>query len=186
MRKKPLVVLAAGLVFASCGGSSPSGSSPAGANPAPSPTPTLTPSPTPPAAATCPPIRWVPGESYGVIETPHFLPQVLAAQDRIFAAHPDLFALNPDGTRDSLHLKDNSVPTERIYYAYFVEQARVGGLCSDYAPGEDGLPAPNNSEEIWIGAAGQPLDAFRVTATTPPAPVIHKYIATNYLKGYGL
>jgi hypothetical protein len=115
MRKNPLVALAAGLAFASCGGSSP-----AGPNPGPSPTPTITPAPTPPPP-TCPPIRWVHGESYGAIETPRFLQQVLAAQDRIFAAHPDLFATNPDGSRDPLHLKDHGTQTERAYYAYFVE-----------------------------------------------------------------
>jgi hypothetical protein len=75
----------------------------------------------------------------------------------------------------------------RAYYDYFVQLGRqIAGLCVEYAPEPSGLPNPNNSEEIWIGVAGQPIDAFRVTATTPPAPVIRRYIATNYIKGYGL
>jgi hypothetical protein len=175
-------VLLAGLVVASCGGSS--ASTP---NPVPSSTPVPAPTATPVASSNCPPVRWVEGQSYGIKEYPHFLDQLVQVQSRIFAAHPDLFAKDASGAPDSGHLKDNGLDTERAYYDYFIEQGRkIPGLCVEYAPDPSGVPNPNNSEEIWIGVAGRPIDAFRVTATTPPAPVIQKYIATNYIKGYGL
>ncbi len=178
-----LAVVAAGLTFASCSGDSPASPNPGpSATPAPAPVPTAT-----PAASSCPPVRWVEGQSYGRKEFPHFLDQLIAVQDRIFAAHPELFAKDANGAPDPTHLKDNGLDTERAYYDYFVQQGRqIPGLCVEYAPEPSGLPNPNNSEEIWIGVAGSPIDAFRVTATTPPAPVIRRYIATNYIKGYGL
>jgi hypothetical protein len=181
-KQNSLAVLVIGLIIAACGGSSPSTP-----NAGPTPTPAPTPTATPVAASNCPPVRWVDGQSYGVKEFPHFLDQLIQVQDRIYAAHPDLFAKDLNGAPDPAHLKDNTEATERVYYAYFVEQGRLlAGLCVEYAPDPSGVPNPNNSEEIWIGVAGQPIDAFRVTATTPTAPVIRKYIATNYIKGYGL
>jgi hypothetical protein len=181
-RKRLVPAVLAGVVVATCGGSSPSAPVPA-----PSATPTPAPTATPAASSNCPPVRWVEGQSYGVKEVPHFLDQLVQVQDRIFAVHPELFAKDASGAPDPAHLKDNGLDTERAYYDYFIEQGRqIPGLCVEYAPDPSGVPNPNNSEEIWIGVAGQPIDAFRVTATTPPAPVIQKYIATNYIKGYGL
>lgn len=178
-----LVVVAAGVTFGSCGGGSP-----ANPNPGPSATPAPTPAPTPtPIASNCPAVRWVEGQSYGRKEYPHFLDQLIVVQDRVFAANPGLFAKDLSGAPDPVHLKDNSVPTTMAYYASFVEQGRLtAGLCVSYAPNQAGVPDATNTEEIWIGVAGSPIDAFRLTATTPPAPVIRRYIATNYIKGYGL
>jgi hypothetical protein len=179
-----LAVLVTGLIIAGCGGSSPSTPNP---GPSTAPNPAPSPTATPAATSNCPPVRWVEGQSYGRKEYPHFLDQLIQVQDRIFAAHPDLFAKDANGAPDPTHLKDNGLDTERAYYDYFVQLGRqIAGLCVEYAPEPSGLPNPNNSEEIWIGVAGQPIDAFRVTATTPPAPVIRRYIATNYIKGYGL
>jgi hypothetical protein len=179
-----LAVLVTGLIIAGCGGSSPSTPNP---GPSTAPNPAPSPTATPAATSNCPPVRWVEGQSYGRKEYPHFLDQLIQVQDRIFAAHPELFAKDANGAPDPTHLKDNGLDTERAYYDYFVQLGRqIAGLCVEYAPEPSGLPNPNNSEEIWIGVAGQPIDAFRVTATTPPAPVIRRYIATNYIKGYGL
>jgi hypothetical protein len=183
MRQSLFVALAASLVLAACGGDSPS--SP---NPQPSATPTPAPAatPTPTAYASCPPVRWD-GQSYGKKQFAHFQDQVVQVQDRIFAAHPGLFAKDENGAPDPAHLRDNGLDTERAYYVAFVEQgAFVPALCVSNPTNDAGVPDANNIEEIWVGYAGQPLDAFRLTATTPTAPVIHKYIATNFLKGYGL
>ena len=108
-------------------------------------------------------------------------------QDAVFAVRPELFAKDQNGAPDPRYLKDNVWATHRAYYDAFIAQGRVlPGLCAEYAPNEAGVPDPSNSEELWIGVAGQPIDAFRVTATVPSAPIIRRYIATNYIKGYEL
>jgi hypothetical protein len=184
--KSRFVVVAVVLAFAGCGGDSPTSSTtppPVISIPSPSPAPTATPV----ATSSCPPVRWVAGESYGRVESAHFLVQLTQVQDRTFVAHPELFAKDPTGAPDPTRLKDNVWATHRAYYDAFIEQGRrTPGLCVEYAPNDAGVPDPSNSEELWIGVTGQPIDAFRVTATTSSAPVIRRYIATNYIRGYGL
>jgi len=185
-RNSLLIVVAGSVAFAACGGDSP-----ANPNPQPSPLAIATPvpaaTPTPAAYANCPAVRWIEGQSYGKKQFPHFLEQVAQVQDRVFAAHPSLFAKDENGAPDPTHLRDNGLDTETAYYVAFVEQgAFVPSFCVWNPPNNEGIPDAKNIEEIWVGYPGQPLDAFRLSTTTPTANVIRRYIATNFLKGYGL
>jgi hypothetical protein len=181
-----LVIVASAIILPSCGGGSTAGPDP-GPTATPAPAPTPVPTATPVAAKNCPPVLWVPGQSYGRKEEAHFMPQLIQVQDRVFADRPDLFAKDQNGAPDPTRLRDNVWATHRAYYdAFMVAGRHIPGLCAEYAPNDAGIPDPSNSEELWIGVPGQPIDAFRVTATVPSAPVIRRYIATNYIKGYGL
>src|SRR5262249_29714705 len=154
------------LALAGCGGGSTSSPSP---QPSATPTPAPAPSPAPTVApyANCPPLRWVEGQSYGKKQFPRFLDQLLQVQDRVFATNPGLFAKDANGASDPAHLRDNGLDTERAYYVAFVEQgAFVPSLCVWNPPNAAGVPDAKNIEEIWVGYAGQPLDAFRLTTTT--------------------